>query len=418
MRILQLGKFYPIRGGVEKVMWDLARGLAERGSGDGFADADRSVQYSDCGSAGVSCDMLCAMLPDDGIDEADKSLMTSGEGEWPRIMQFTAGSGRTEGNIAAANSRAAAIVPSRCICVRAMAKKAATMISPAMIRWLRRHAREYDLIDVHHPDPMACLALRLSGYKGRVFVHWHSDILRQKGLLKLYTPFQNWLLKRAERIIGTTPVYVAESPWLKNFQNKVCHIPIGVDDTMRVRTDASDSRFVRIFSLGRLVEYKGYRYLVEAAARLPENYKVEIAGDGPLRDELQMQIKTLGLENKVTLSGYLTDDEVRRKMNGCDVFVLPSVMKTEAFGIVQIEAMSCGKPVVATTIPGSGTSWVNAHGVSGLNVPPCDAKALADAITAICENPETRAGFSRDARLRYERLFTLDEMVENYMKLI
>ena len=92
-----------------------------------------------------------------------------------------------------------------CICLKAWKKVAATMICPAMIGWMRSHCREYDIVHVHHPDPMACLALRLSGFKGRVVLHWHSDILKQKGLLKLYLPLQRWLIRRADRIVGTTP---------------------------------------------------------------------------------------------------------------------------------------------------------------------------------------------------------------------
>ena len=96
------------------------------------------------------------------------------------------------------------------------------------------------------------------------------------------------------------------------------------------------------------------------------------------------------------------------------MFVLGSVMKTEAFGIVQLEAMSCGKPVIATHIPGSGTDWVNEDGVSGLNVPPCDAKALAEAMVNVCG--DGYEAFSRGARERYERLFTFDRMIEGALK--
>ena len=392
MRILQLGKFYPVRGGVEKVMWDLTRGLADRyAAGRNEADGN-SV---DGRTADITCDMLCAMLPEDGFDEADGPLAASREGDWPRILQFAPGF--------------------RCICVKALAKKASTMISPAMVRYLRRHASEYDIIHIHHPDPMACLALRLSGYKGRVFLHWHSDILSQKTLLRLYMPLQTWMLKRAERIIGTTPVYVRESPYLRPFLSKVCCLPIGIEDNLRPVSGGTPERSgnVRIFSLGRLVEYKGYRYLVEAAGYLPDDYEIRIGGDGPLRSELQAQIDEGNLP--VRLLGRLSDAQVREEMNGCDIFALPSVMKTEAFGIVQVEAMSCSKPVVATDIPGSGTGWVNAHGESGLNVPPRDAEALGAAIVSLAADKES---FGRRARLRYENIFTLDSMLDSYMEMI
>ena len=151
MKVLQLGKFYPILGGVEKVMWELTEGL---------------------GNVGIDCDMLCA----------------SGH---PQIIQI--------GEHA------------RCICVKSLFNIAATMISPAMVFYLIKHCSKYDIIHIHHPDPMAALALRLSGYRGRVILHWHSDILKQKLLLRLYMPLQKWVVRRAEKIVGTSPVYVTES---------------------------------------------------------------------------------------------------------------------------------------------------------------------------------------------------------------
>ena len=137
---------------------------------------------------------------------------------------------------------------------------------------------------------------------------------------------------------------------------------------------------------------------------------------GPLQDELQAQIDALGIQERVQLLGYVADELLPALYGACDVFVLSSVMKTEAFGIVQIEAMSCGKPVVATRIPGSGTAWVNEDGVSGLNVKPGDADALADAIRRICEADETYRHYSEGARQRFESLFTFDKMINSVLK--
>lgn len=371
MKILQTGKFYPIRGGVEKVMWDLTRGLCEKG---------------------VDCDMLCAMLRGDGFDEADRDR------------------GRIEGR-----NRIIDFGPhGRCICVPAFAKVAATMLSPAMVFWMMRHAKEYDIIHVHHPDPMACMALWFSRYKGKVVLHWHSDILKQKGILFFYRPFQSWLVRRADRIIGTTPAYVAASQALAKVQHKISVLPIGIEDN--VRSEAPDSRtdgVKTVFSLGRLVEYKGFRYLVEAARHLPPDYRIVIGGKGPLMDELKaLYASAEGLGAAVEFAGYMSDSQVRGMYNSCSLFVLPSVMKTEAFGIVQIEAMSCGKPVVATRIPGSGTAWVNEDGVSGINVDICDPQGLADAIVAVCSDPQRYSLFCRAARERFENCFTLSKMID------
>lgn len=371
-----MGKFYPIAGGVEKVMWNLARGLSARG---------------------IRCDMLCCGLRRElkgwnvGYHKAGKLIIPFNES-------------------------------GRCVVVKAVVKLAGTMISLRMISEVRRRMKNYDVIHIHHPDPMAALALFMSGYKGRVVLHWHSDILRQKGLLKLFDPFQRWLIRRADVIVGTTPVYVRESEALANVQHKIDCIPIGVDPVMpdpdgamRVRARYPGCRIV--YSLGRLVPYKGFDYLIETAAYLPDGYHVLIGGSGPDHDELEAKIEKMGLGGKVTLLGRVPDNEFAAYFNACDVFALSSIYKTEAFAIVQIEAMSCGKPVVATRIPGSGVSWVNRHGVSGLNVEPKDARGMADAIVSMTSDKNVYDAFSARARARYEELFTYDAMIASCIKL-
>lgn len=379
MKILQLGKFYPIRGGVEKVMWSLTFALAERG---------------------IACDMLCAMLRGDSFEMDHVALAE----ETPEARVITLGP------------------ENRIICVPALVKKAKTMLSPAMIRWLRRHAAEYDIIHIHHPDPMAALALRLSGYKGRVILHWHSDIVSQKMLLALYRPLQSWLVKRAELIIGTTPVYLRESRALKDVQDKTTCVPIGISPVYFDSREAEQLRATLpgkklVFALGRLVPYKGFATLVAAAQYLSSDYVILIGGEGPLHETLQKQIASLGLEKKVHLLGYVENWELPALFGACDIYVMSSQMKTEAFGIVQIEAMSCGKPVVATTIPQSGVSWVNQDGVSGLNVPPGDPEAIARAIVTICSDPDVYLQFAAGAMERFETYFTSRVMIDKIINI-
>ena len=142
---------------------------------------------------------------------------------------------------------------------------------------------------------------------------------------------------------------------------------------------------------------------------------VVIGGTGPLRESLEQLIKERKLEKKVKLLGFVKDEEVAAYFTACDIFVLPSVQKTEAFGIVQIEAMSCGKPVVATKIPGSGTAWVNAHGISGLNVTPEQPKEIADAILTITKDRDAYEVYATGARQRFEKMFTKEKMVAGAM---
>lgn len=311
---------------------------------------------------------------------------------------------------------------SRVIAIRTQLKLSATMIAPVMVTKLRRIANEYDVIHIHHPDPMASLALFLSGYKGKVILHWHSDILKQKLLLKLYAPLQRWLIKRADLIVGTTPVYVRESPFLVDVQHKIDYIPIGVEAISADRIQVERLRgkyqgYKLIFSLGRLVEYKGYRYVIEALAKLDDSYRLAIGGIGPLRDELEGLLDKLGVRNRVEFLGYVSDGDVPNYFEACDLFCLSSIWKTEAFAIVQIEAMSCGKPVVSTHIEGSGVSWVNADQVSGLVVPAEDADALAKAIKKLMDNRELYEKVASGGLKRYEELFTRKRMIDKSLSL-
>ena len=364
MKVLQLGKFYPIKGGVEKVMFDLMLGL--------------SIE-------GVECDMLCAAYHEKGFVR-----------EMPN--------------------------KSKLMVMNTLKEVAATMISPQMVTKLRQIAKEYDIIHVHHPDPMAALALFCSGYKGKVVLHWHSDILKQKSLLKFYLPLQNWLIRRADVIVGTTPVYVKESPYLQEVQHKITYLPIGVnrvESPVKNRIDLKKKYHGKhiVFSLGRLVPYKGFEYLIEAAKLLDDDYVVLIGGTGPLRDELQTRIDSLGLQERVKLLGYVSDVDLPAYYEACNLFCMSSVMKTEAFGIVQIEAMSCGKPVVATKIPQSGVSWVNEHGVSGLNAEPRNAEDLAACIRNILQDDKEYRRFSQGALNRYREMFTQERMINNCLNI-
>ena len=261
---------------------------------------------------------------------------------------------------------------------------------------------------------MAALALRLSGFQGKVVLHWHSDILSQQFLLALYKPLQSWLIRRADRIVGTTPPYLHSSPYLKNVQGKCTAVPIGIDPVCFSPAEAEAFRSGYpgkrlILSIGRLVPYKGFEYLIDAMGRLPDNYHLILGGSGPLRDELTARIRASGLEKRISLLGYVPSGELPAWYGACDVFVMSSVLKTEAFGIVQIEAMSCGKPVVATRIPGSGVAWVNQEGVSGLNVPPRDAVALADAIREVTDE---RDRYGAGARRLFEERYRFDRMID------
>jgi len=297
-----------------------------------------------------------------------------------------------------------------------------TPLSFHFVYLLFKLRRRYDILHVHHPDPMSALALFLVRPKGRIIVHWHSDIVRQKWLLKLYSPLQNWLLKRSERIIATTPSYIEASPYLFPYRAKCVAIPIGIPQP---NADLSRVEEIRkqyagktvVFSLGRFVYYKGFEYLIRSAHELDDSYVIVIGGDGPLREEMQTYINHHGLQKKVFLPGKIDDRSLGAYFAACDLFCLSSVEKTEAFGIVQLEAMSFAKPVIATKIEGSGVSWVNEDGKSGLNVPVKDPGAIAEAIKKITKNSNLYGEMSHNARQRYLTHFTLTTMIANIQTL-
>lgn len=363
IRVLQLGKFHPIKGGVEKVMMAFVLGLSSRG---------------------IQCDMLCA-AEDDDIGET------------------------------VLNSHATLFK------TKTVLKRSGTMISPDMISKLKEICHSYDIIHIHHPDPMATLALFTSGYKGKVVLHWHSDILKQRILLQLYKPLQRWLANRSDLILGTTPVYVQESPYLQSNQHKISYLPIGVRERLPEENlvSALRNRYPGkkiVYSMGRLVEYKGYEYLVEAAQILNDEYVILIGGTGPLKEKLQDQVRALELQSKVHILGFVPKEVEATYYAAADVFCLSSTIRTEAYAIVQVEAMSVGRPVVATKIPGSGVAWVNQDGVSGLNVEPRNAEALARAIHTICSDEQLYLKLSQGAKDRYRRLFTREAMIDGLLQ--
>lgn len=294
-----------------------------------------------------------------------------------------------------------------------------TSITIQMIFKLRAIIDQYDIIHVHLPDPMANLALFFTNtQKQKIVLHWHSDIIKQKKLLKLYEPLQRWLMNKADRIIASTPKYIDESKYLQSYKNKCLSIPYGIDPS-RLQYDTYAVEHIKhnyhgrkiIFSLGRLVYYKGFEYLIHAAKYLSNDYCILIGGTGPLEDKLKKMIIDNNITNKVFLLGKIDDENLGNFYQACDLFCLPSIVKAEAFGIVQIEAMSFSKPVVATKIKGSGVDWVNKDEISGINVECRNPKALADAFVQICEDKYTYQAYCSRAQERFSSMFNADTMI-------
>lgn len=341
MRVLQVGKFYPPdAGGVETATRQVAEGLAHMGA-----------------SGEVLCFAgSCAANEDTAVCRVHRAPVLATVSSQP--------------------------------------------LSLAYVRRILAMAPDFDVLHVHLPNPLAALALFLARPKASIVLHWHSDVIGMGALALAVRPLETWLCRRADLVIGPTAVHVEQSDRAREFAGKSAVVPFCVDASMP-RPEAADPARVAalrerfggrkmVFSLGRLVPYKGFDVLIEAAAGLPRDVVVVIGGCGPLAEALAAMVTAAGLSDRVYLPGRIPDADMADWLAACDVFCLPSVSRAEMFGIVQLEAMAFGKPVVATAIPHSGVPWVNVDGVTGLLVAPGDSQALTGALSRLLADPELR----------------------------
>lgn len=291
-------------------------------------------------------------------------------------------------------------------------------ISFSFIRLFRRMAKNADVVEIHLPFPLADLALMLSGFKGRVVIAWHSDIVKQKKLLTVLKPIITKTLKRADCIIVATKGHIDGSDRLPAYRDKCRVIPYGITpeeylaiERKPVLTELlSDKNSVKVFFTGRLVYYKGVDVLLKAFESV-KNCELFIAGTGELEPNLKKFVSAHSMEQKVHFLGFLPDETLRQAYADCDIFVLPSVVKSEAFGIVQLEAMVFGKPVINTNLP-SGVPHVSIHGETGLTVPPSDEKALAEAVNKLATDKELRETLGKNAAERVQTCFNEKNVIK------
>ena len=337
MRVLHIGKFYPPdTGGVETATRQAVEAMAGRG---------------------ITGGVLCF----DGGGDYDPA--TDARGPWP--------------------VRRAPV----------LAAVASQPLSPAYVRLVRTLAPRFDLLHVHMPNPLAALALFLARPRTPIVLHWHSDVIGKKAFRTLARPLETWLCRRAEAVIGPTAVHLESSDRAREIAAKGVVVPFCVDASM-ASPDKADPGAVAairerfggrriVFALGRLVPYKGFDVLIEASGLLPPDAVTVIGGGGPLLGEFNARVAREGLSDRVRLVGRIPDAELSNWFAACDVFCLPSVTRAEMFGIVQLEAMAFGKPVVSTAIPRSGVPRVNLDGQTGLVAPPGDVQALAGALSRL-----------------------------------
>ena len=292
-------------------------------------------------------------------------------------------------------------------------------ITPGLLYEAARLHRQYhfDVVHLHFPDPMSHLAAMCLPAEIPRIITWHADIIRQKKLFMLYRPFLLRALHKAAAIVVATPNHISSSKELSQIEKiRKCHIiPYGFDlrpflephsDTVNMQGTFPGKR---IFALGRHVYYKGFNVLIQAMQQVRQDAQLILGGTGPLTEQWQEIAALCGVTDRVHFIGHIPEEQLPAYYQACDIFCLPSVSKAEAFGIVQVEAMACGKPVVSTTL-GNGVDYVNQHGVTGMTVPPNDADALAEKINQLLADDPLRQKLGEQARNRVTEEFSLAKM--------
>ena len=297
---------------------------------------------------------------------------------------------------------------------------ASNAVSVQAIGQLARMARDADVVHYHFPWPFMDMAHFLARIDKPTVVTYHSDIVRQKALLKLYQPLKHRFLESVDTIVATSPNYLASSAVLDRYRDKTRVITFGLDKSSypepdQARLDHWRARVGPKFFLfvGVLRYYKGLHILLDAVAGT--DYPVVIVGAGPIEAELKAHAERLGLK-RVQFVGAVDDLDKAALLKLCYAVAFPSHLRSEAFGISLLEGAMYGKPMISSEI-GTGTTYINVHGETGLVVPPSDHEALRAAMTRLWHDPRMAQEMGQRAEARYWQLFTSAQMADNYARL-
>ena len=302
--------------------------------------------------------------------------------------------------------------------VRRQLNIASTPMAWQFLSRLQTLATRFDVIHYHFPWPWMDLAHLLGRVRTPSVVTYHSDVVRQTGWMTLYRPLMHRFLASVNRIIVTSPNYLATSPVLAHYQDKCTVIPIGLDPTSYPVPENSKVEHWRarigdefFLFVGVLRYYKGLHVLLEAARR--SGLPVVVAGDGPLASSLHAQSRDI---TNVHWLGNVSEQDKAALLSLCKAFVFPSHLRAEAFGISLLEAAMHGKPMISAEI-GTGTSYVNQHGNTGIVVPAQDATALASAMHTLANDPQLCLAYGQAARQRFMQLFQADQGADQHAAL-
>lgn len=272
--------------------------------------------------------------------------------------------------------------------------------------------KSYDILHLHFPWPFADLLSFLSSGKTKILLSYHCDILRNPFLYFFYRPFLYQFLKKVDHIcVSSKPLY-NNSKVISNFKNKCSVVPFALPAKAEYEYKPIKGKYW-VF-VGMLRKYKGLDILVKAMQETKE--KLIIVGDGPEKNRIINLVKELGLNERIYLTGRVSDSKKFELLSKSKGFILPSITNAEAFGMSILEALRYEKPVISTEV-GTGTSWVNLNNVTGFVVPPCDPLELANAINKISDSSKLWYEFSKNAGKRFNDLFVNEKMGLQYRKI-
>lgn len=271
-----------------------------------------------------------------------------------------------------------------------------------------------DIIIFHYPNPfVASLLLRYINKNSKLVIYWHLDIVRQKLLGKFFNNQNKKLIKRADKIIATSPNYIDGSIWLSSAKDKCIVVPNCINEERIELTEESNERAKKIkednkgkticVAVGRHTEYKGYEYLIKASKLLDNKFQIFIIGKGELTDKLKKE--SYG-DEKVHFLGVVSDDELKAYYSAMDIYCFPSITKNEAFGLALAEAMYFEKPAVTFTIPGSGVNYVCLKNENGIEVENRNVEKYAEAIQILSQNEELRKTYGKNGKKRVKENFS------------
>jgi glycosyltransferase involved in cell wall biosynthesis len=308
-----------------------------------------------------------------------------------------------------------------------LATVASTPLSPGLFLWAHRIAA--DIAHLHFPYPVGEMANLLCGRARRTVITYHSDVVRQRGWLKLYEPFLWRVLRHADRILATNAPYVESSRFLRPLADRTTVVPLGIDvegflsappeEVARIRQAYGSDALPVLLSVGRLRYYKGIDILIHALREV--DAVLLLVGTGPMEEQWRALAVQTGVADRVRFLGEIRDEALPAYYHAADLYVSSASHRSEAFGISLLEAMACGRAVISTEL-GTGTSFVNLDGVTGEVVPPRDPAALAAAIRGLLADPARRAAFGAAGRERVQKEFPAalmaDRVIDVYREVL